>query len=121
MFFFFCFSPLPPFCLSSRACDVLQNIMRDKWMNIGHEDDDLKPYIEPLRDSLDTNRIGNIPFCDCACDWICGRVHVHFVVGPKRAKSRHTHTPPTIGSDCPVDVMSLTSHYCSRLKINAMQ
>ena len=29
-------------------------------MNIGHEDDDLKPFVEPLKDSLDTNRIGKM-------------------------------------------------------------
>ncbi|KAK3092537.1 hypothetical protein FSP39_004100 [Pinctada imbricata] len=36
----------------------LENIMRDKWMNIGYEDDDLKPYIEPPADVLDPLRIG---------------------------------------------------------------
>ena len=24
--------------------------MKDKWMNMGYEDDDLKPYIEPVQD-----------------------------------------------------------------------
>lgn len=33
--------------------------MRDKWMNIGYEDDDLKPYIEPSADNSDHIRIGN--------------------------------------------------------------
>jgi len=35
----------------------LENIMKDKWMNIGYEDDDLKPYIEPIRDYNDPIRI----------------------------------------------------------------
>ena len=33
--------------------------MKDKWMNIGYEDDDLKPFIEPLPDINDPMRIGN--------------------------------------------------------------
>lgn len=33
-------------------------IMKDKWMNIGFEDDDLKPHVEQLRDFNDTARIG---------------------------------------------------------------
>ena len=35
-------------------------IMKDKWMNIGHEDDELKPYIEPLPDLPDNARIGKL-------------------------------------------------------------
>lgn len=33
--------------------------MRDKWMNIGYEDDELKPFIEPEADFNDPVRIGN--------------------------------------------------------------
>lgn len=36
-----------------------QNIMKDKWMNINYEDDELKPYVEPPPDINDTVRIGN--------------------------------------------------------------
>ena len=36
-----------------------QTIMRDKWMNIGHEDEELKPHIEPVKDYNDPVRIGN--------------------------------------------------------------
>jgi len=32
--------------------------MKDKWMNIGYEDDELKPYQEPSRDCTDPVRIG---------------------------------------------------------------
>ncbi|GAB6021849.1 Serine/threonine-protein kinase par-1 [Chamberlinius hualienensis] len=35
----------------------LENIMKDKWMNIGYEDDELKPYIEPEADINDPKRI----------------------------------------------------------------
>ncbi|KFB50199.1 AGAP012064-PA-like protein [Anopheles sinensis] len=35
----------------------LETIMKDKWMNMGYEDDELKPYIEPLPDLKDQKRI----------------------------------------------------------------
>merc|ERR1719186_1563150 len=35
----------------------LEVIMKDKWMNMGYEDDDLKPYVEPIQDWADSNRI----------------------------------------------------------------
>ncbi|XP_033735129.1 MAP/microtubule affinity-regulating kinase 3-like isoform X14 [Pecten maximus] len=38
----------------------LENIMRDKWMNIGYEDDELKPFKEPPADVLDPIRIEEI-------------------------------------------------------------
>lgn len=47
------FSPLPlslPF--------APQQIMKDRWMNVGHEDDELKPYVEPLPDYKDPRRTG---------------------------------------------------------------
>ena len=31
--------------------------MKDKWMNMGFEEDDLKPYIEPVQDWADIKRI----------------------------------------------------------------
>lgn len=36
----------------------LETIMSDKWMNMGFEDDELKPYIEPKPDLQDPKRIG---------------------------------------------------------------
>lgn len=36
----------------------LETIMGDKWMNMGFEDDELKPYIEPKQDLADPKRIG---------------------------------------------------------------
>nr|XP_053620523.1 serine/threonine-protein kinase MARK2-like isoform X3 [Plodia interpunctella] len=35
----------------------LESIMRDKWMNMGYEDDELRPYAEPLQDFKDHKRI----------------------------------------------------------------
>ena len=32
--------------------------MKDKWMNIGFEEDELKPYNEPMPDLNDQSRIG---------------------------------------------------------------
>ncbi len=34
--------------------------MKDKWMNIGYEEDELKPYNEPLPDMHDNVRIGKL-------------------------------------------------------------
>lgn len=36
---------------------TLEVIMKDKWMNIGYEDDELKPYLEPETDFGDSKRI----------------------------------------------------------------
>lgn len=33
--------------------------MREKWINIGMEDDELKPFVESSQDVLDPVRIGN--------------------------------------------------------------
>uniref|UniRef100_A0A674I4A8 Serine/threonine-protein kinase MARK2 n=1 Tax=Terrapene triunguis TaxID=2587831 RepID=A0A674I4A8_9SAUR len=35
---------------------TLEQIMKDRWMNVGHEDDELKPYMEPLPDYKDPRR-----------------------------------------------------------------
>lgn len=32
--------------------------MKDKWMNLGCEDDELKPYVEPEQDFKEPKRIG---------------------------------------------------------------
>ncbi|KJH43325.1 kinase domain protein [Dictyocaulus viviparus] len=37
---------------------TLETIMRDRWMNIGYEDEgELKPYVEPPKDQIDETRI----------------------------------------------------------------
>ncbi|XP_042615781.1 serine/threonine-protein kinase MARK2-like isoform X9 [Cyprinus carpio] len=33
-----------------------QQIMKDRWMNVGHEDDELKPYVDPQPDYKDPRR-----------------------------------------------------------------
>ncbi|XP_051533791.1 serine/threonine-protein kinase MARK2-like isoform X4 [Myxocyprinus asiaticus] len=38
-----------------------QQIMKDRWMNVGHEDDELKPFIEPQPDYKDPKRTGQHP------------------------------------------------------------
>ncbi|KAM3968935.1 LOW QUALITY PROTEIN: par-1 [Aphomia sociella] len=35
----------------------LESIMRDKWMNTGYEDEELRPYVEPQQDFKDHKRI----------------------------------------------------------------
>lgn len=35
----------------------LEAIMKDKWMNVGYEEDELKPYIEPETDFSDSRRM----------------------------------------------------------------
>ncbi|XP_021927296.1 serine/threonine-protein kinase MARK2-like isoform X3 [Zootermopsis nevadensis] len=35
----------------------LENIMKDKWMNMGYEEEELKPYVEPEPDYKDLKRI----------------------------------------------------------------
>nr|XP_020660409.1 serine/threonine-protein kinase MARK2 isoform X4 [Pogona vitticeps] len=35
---------------------TLEQIMKDRWMNVGHEDDELKPYTEPVPDYKDPRR-----------------------------------------------------------------
>uniref|UniRef100_A0A671LSI9 non-specific serine/threonine protein kinase n=1 Tax=Sinocyclocheilus anshuiensis TaxID=1608454 RepID=A0A671LSI9_9TELE len=36
---------------------TLEQIMKDKWMNVGYENDDLKPHVEPVEDYNDSSRI----------------------------------------------------------------
>ncbi|XP_045919902.1 serine/threonine-protein kinase MARK2 isoform X4 [Micropterus dolomieu] len=40
----------------SKRGSLEQQIMRDRWMNVGHEDEELKPYIEPVPDYKDPRR-----------------------------------------------------------------
>nr|XP_057922911.1 serine/threonine-protein kinase MARK2 isoform X10 [Doryrhamphus excisus] len=40
----------------SKRGSLEQQIMRDRWMNVGHEDEELKPYIEPQPDYKDPRR-----------------------------------------------------------------
>lgn len=40
------------------SVNVSQQIMKDRWMNVGHDEEELKPYTEPEPDFSDTKRIG---------------------------------------------------------------
>ncbi|XP_037832348.1 serine/threonine-protein kinase MARK2 isoform X4 [Kryptolebias marmoratus] len=40
----------------SKRGSLEQQIMRDRWMNVGYEEDELKPYTEPLPDYKDPRR-----------------------------------------------------------------
>ncbi|KAM6909303.1 serine/threonine-protein kinase MARK2 isoform 5-T5 [Xenentodon cancila] len=40
----------------SKRGSLEQQIMRDRWMNVGYEEDELKPYIEPQPDYKDPRR-----------------------------------------------------------------
>lgn len=40
---------------------LLQQIMKDRWINAGFEEDELKPYTEPELDITDQKRIGKTP------------------------------------------------------------
>ena len=37
-----------------------QGIMKDKWMNMGYEEEELKPFIEPIADLSDEKRIDTL-------------------------------------------------------------
>ncbi|KAF3822190.1 hypothetical protein GH733_007564 [Mirounga leonina] len=54
------FPGTPPSSVSFLPAHTLpfapQQIMKDRWMNVGHEDDELKPYVEPLPDYKDPRR-----------------------------------------------------------------
>lgn len=49
-------------CLDVVAFSFKQTIMKDKWMNLGYEEDELKPYIEPSLDFKEQKRIGTFYF-----------------------------------------------------------
>ncbi|XP_030286954.1 serine/threonine-protein kinase MARK2 isoform X9 [Sparus aurata] len=40
----------------SKRGSLEQQIMRDRWMNVGYEEEELKPYIEPMPDYKDPRR-----------------------------------------------------------------
>lgn len=58
--FFFPSNPVLP-KITTLYSSLSQTIMRDRWMNVGFDDDDLKPYQEPPKDLNDPVRIG-IPY-----------------------------------------------------------
>uniref|UniRef100_A0A3B3BE78 non-specific serine/threonine protein kinase n=1 Tax=Oryzias melastigma TaxID=30732 RepID=A0A3B3BE78_ORYME len=53
-------SPLRGWVVSIKTSILVllcQQIMKDHWMNVGHEDDELKPHVEPEADFNDSSRI----------------------------------------------------------------
>lgn len=46
---------------------TFQQIMKDRWINAGHEEDELKPFVEPELDISDQKRIGNYSVHTCVC------------------------------------------------------
>ena len=59
---------------------VDQVIMKDKWMNIGYEDDELKPHHEPPHDFNDPIRIGVTNKLICICYQIASRLSMASLV-----------------------------------------
>lgn len=45
------------YCYDIEITSIFQTIMKDRWMNIGYEDDELQPYVEPDMDYGDIKRI----------------------------------------------------------------
>lgn len=58
---------------------TLETIMRDKWMNMGYEEDELKPFIENAADLKDPKRIGKT-----------GTVHDNLITMNVCCSSRYT-------------------------------
>ncbi|XP_035005054.1 serine/threonine-protein kinase MARK2 isoform X3 [Hippoglossus stenolepis] len=62
----------------------LEQIMRDRWMNVGHEEEELKPYIEPQPDYKDPRRTGRHRDTQkkgkCIPLYICSFFHSHATV-----------------------------------------
>jgi len=55
----------------------LEAIMRDRWMNTGYEEDELRPYSEPQQDFKDHKRIGPYTF---TLDLLNSSEHVNYNV-----------------------------------------
>ncbi|XP_059481478.1 serine/threonine-protein kinase MARK2-like isoform X5 [Neocloeon triangulifer] len=68
---FLVLNPAKRASLEWKSGDMLvtpQNIMKDKWMNMGYEEDELKPFIEPEPDFKDIKRIGTPSSATSACE-----------------------------------------------------
>lgn len=79
---------LPPICLLDYLIFYvlkislsfgLQTIMRDRWINVGYEDKELKPYKEPCRDKLDPKRIGKSTLCNVYQIFVTGKILLNFL------------------------------------------
>lgn len=85
-------------CFCASIC--LQHIMREKWINIGLEEDELKPYIETSQDVLDPVRIGNIHPCSPQWRSSCSQGHACCtrVVGIHHSQTNMKMVYPSYGS-----------------------
>lgn len=62
--------------ISHRCVCLFQQIMKDRWINAGSEEDELKPFLEPELDITDQKRIGikSAPFTCFVCSYEIGRL-----------------------------------------------
>lgn len=56
--------------------------MKDKWMNVGFEDDELRPYVEPELNLSDSVRIGLSNLDLCSAPYLSGHVIPHHYPPP---------------------------------------
>lgn len=67
--------------------------MKDHWMNVGHEEEELKPYIEPEADFSDSSRIG-------MSEWFC----------TEAARSSGRHLPTAESVTCASSTPPVRAH-----------
>ncbi|GMT08835.1 hypothetical protein PFISCL1PPCAC_132, partial [Pristionchus fissidentatus] len=46
--------------LNPQRRGTLESVMKDRWMNIGYEEEELRPYIEPLKGARDETRVNKM-------------------------------------------------------------
>ncbi|CAJ0939090.1 unnamed protein product, partial [Mesorhabditis belari] len=89
--------------LNPQRRGTLDAIMKDRWMNIGYEDDELKPYIEPQKDQRDEARVGRLIAMGYRKESIIesldrerfDEIHASYLLlGEKRADIDDLSTPP---------------------------
>lgn len=59
---------------SNKYIPLFQQIMKDRWINAGCEEEELKPFTEPELDIADQKRIGTSHYYCC-----CNRQHLRFI------------------------------------------
>ena len=100
-------------CLSSD-----QNIMKDRWINMGFEESELKPYKEPSKDVLDQGRIGKCAHARTARLFFSPNPFVWLTV-LCFCKGSHLSTSTLICIKWPVDM--LMSTWCGRMLFERKQ
>ncbi|GMS77976.1 hypothetical protein PENTCL1PPCAC_151, partial [Pristionchus entomophagus] len=46
--------------LNPQRRGTLESVMKDRWMNIGYEEEELRPYVEPLKGARDEGRVNKM-------------------------------------------------------------